>query len=128
MRERGVPFRGSKPLYRFALLVRFLGGPSKTARYLGVSTVSLWRWRVGQPLSEKRALQLRAVALDIAQQMTALAYELQSDAAVGRRRRYRDIARRTDLITAVRPYRERGKDAAKVKANRWPGRGKDGAK
>ena len=108
MRKRMAFVGGRDSPDRRYFLVLLLGGPWAAARYLSVAPTTLWRWRTGKlPLSEKRALQLRAVALDLVSELSALAYELKSDAAAGRQRRYRDIARRTDLLAGVRPYRER---------------------
>jgi hypothetical protein len=83
------PFRGGNPS-RLDRLVTLLGGPFAAARFFGVCPSTLFRWRTAQwPLTERRAEQLRAVALDFSQEMTKLAYDLKQDAAEGRRRAYR---------------------------------------
>jgi len=70
------------------LLITLLGGPWATARHLGVHPATLWKWRVGKlPLSERDALRLRAIALNIEAEMSQLAFELQADATVARQRR-----------------------------------------
>jgi hypothetical protein len=69
----------------------------------------LYRWRTNQwLLTEHRAEQLRAVALDLAQQMQTLAYQLKMEASAGRSRGYQAQSQRTHRLTTMQ---------------RWPGRG-----
>ena len=103
MRRRVSFVGGRNSPDRFYLLITLLGGPWATARHLGVHPATLWKWRVGKlPLSERDALRLRAIALNIEAEMSQLAFELQADATVARQRHYRDIARRTDLLDGLR--------------------------
>jgi hypothetical protein len=93
---------------RLDCLIVALGGPSKTARYLGIHRATLYRLRTGEYLvSAEMAERMKEAAVRLSRELDMLVYELTSDAAAGKQRLARARARGSNVLFEARERRAR---------------------